>query len=120
MHDACQVPVYDFTTHRRDKQGKLMYGADVLIFEGILAFHRADILSQMDMKIFVDTDSDTRLARRLDRDVRERARDVAGILEQYLKHVKPAFDSFIAPGMKLADIIIPRGGENQVSALTLL
>jgi uridine kinase len=92
-----------------------MYGADVLIFEGILAFHRPDIVNMMDIKIFVDTDSDTRLARRLARDIADRGRDVKGVLQQYLKHVKPAFDSFIATGMKVADIIVPRGGENEVS-----
>uniref|UniRef100_A0A0K0FFN2 Uridine kinase n=1 Tax=Strongyloides venezuelensis TaxID=75913 RepID=A0A0K0FFN2_STRVS len=112
---SVDVPVYDFTTHSRDKNSKIMYGADVLIFEGILAFHKAELCKLMDMKVFVDTDSDTRLARRLHRDVNERGRDVEGILEQYLKHVKPAFETFIAPGMKMADIIIPRGGENKVA-----
>uniref|UniRef100_A0A0N4Z390 Uridine kinase n=1 Tax=Parastrongyloides trichosuri TaxID=131310 RepID=A0A0N4Z390_PARTI len=112
---SVDVPVYDFTTHSRDKNSKIMYGADVLIFEGILAFHKQEICDLMDMKVFVDTDSDTRLARRLHRDASERNRNVDGILEQYLNHVKPAFDTFIAPGMKIADIIIPRGGENEVA-----
>ncbi|CEF59313.1 Uridine kinase [Strongyloides ratti] len=112
---SVDVPVYDFTTHSRDKNSKIMYGADVLIFEGILAFHKTELCKLMDMKVFVDTDSDTRLARRLHRDVNERGRDVDSVLEQYLKHVKPAFDTFIAPGMKMADIIIPRGGENKVA-----
>uniref|UniRef100_A0A8R1TTV8 Uridine kinase n=1 Tax=Onchocerca volvulus TaxID=6282 RepID=A0A8R1TTV8_ONCVO len=110
-----EVPVYDFTTHRRDKQPKLMYGADVLIFEGILAFHNEDLVDLMDMKVFVDTDPDTRLARRLERDIQDRGRDLEGVLTQYLRFVKPAFDTFIAPGMKIADIIVPRGGENEVA-----
>lgn len=110
-----EVPVYDFTTHRREKQPKLMYGADVLIFEGILAFHNKDLVDLMDMKVFVDTDPDTRLARRLERDIEDRGRDVEGVLAQYLRFVKPAFDTFIAPGMKIADIIVPRGGENEVA-----
>ncbi|MCP9266077.1 Uridine-cytidine kinase-like 1 [Dirofilaria immitis] len=110
-----EVPVYDFTTHRRDKQPKLMYGADVLIFEGILAFHNKELVDLMDMKVFVDTDPDTRLARRLERDIQDRGRDLEGVLTQYLRFVKPAFDTFIAPGMKIADIIVPRGGENEVA-----
>ncbi|CAG9529658.1 unnamed protein product [Cercopithifilaria johnstoni] len=110
-----EVPVYDFTTHRRDKQSKLMYGADVLIFEGILAFYNKELVDLMDMKVFVDTDPDTRLARRLERDIQDRGRDLKGVLTQYLRFVKPAFDTFIAPAMKIADIIVPRGGENEVA-----
>ncbi|VDK30340.1 unnamed protein product [Gongylonema pulchrum] len=92
-----------------------MYGADVLIFEGILAFHSQKLTDLMDMKVFVDTDPDTRLARRLERDIEDRGRDLEGVLAQYLRFVKPAFDTFIAPGMKIADIIVPRGGENEVA-----
>uniref|UniRef100_A0A1I8A2X2 Uridine kinase n=1 Tax=Steinernema glaseri TaxID=37863 RepID=A0A1I8A2X2_9BILA len=112
---SVEVPVYDFTTHSRDKNPKVMYGADVLIFEGILAFHNEEINKLIDLKIFVDTDSDTRLARRLQRDIEERGRDIAGVLKQYKDFVKPAFDSFIAPCMKVADIIVPRGGDNYVA-----
>ncbi|KAI1711234.1 uracil phosphoribosyltransferase domain-containing protein [Ditylenchus destructor] len=112
---SVEVPVYDFTTHRRDKNPKLMYGADILIFEGILSFHRPEIAVLMDMKVFVDTDSDIRLVRRLERDISQRGRDVTGVLDQYLKFVKPAFDTFIAPATKLADIIVPRGGENHIA-----
>ncbi|VDK52919.1 unnamed protein product [Anisakis simplex] len=112
---SVEVPVYDFTTHRRDKNPKLMYGADVLIFEGILAFHTKELVSLMDMKVFVDTDPDTRLARRVQRDIEERGREVNGVLEQYFRFVKPAFDTFVANGMKCADIIVPRGGENEVA-----
>ena len=63
----------------------------------------------------MDTDADTRLARRLHRDISERGRDIGGVLDQYLRHVKPAFDQYIAPGAKVADVIIPRGGENTVA-----
>ncbi|CDW54832.1 uridine cytidine kinase 1 1 [Trichuris trichiura] len=96
-------------------QNKIMYGASVLIFEGILAFHKREIMDIMDLKIFVDTDADTRLARRLQRDILERGRDINGVLDQYTSFVKPAFDSFIAPTMRYADIIIPRGGSNLVA-----
>ncbi|GMT25116.1 hypothetical protein PFISCL1PPCAC_16413, partial [Pristionchus fissidentatus] len=112
---SVEVPVYDFSTHSRSANAKTMYGADVLIFEGILAFHREDINEMMDMKVFVDTDADTRLARRLARDISERGRDTKGVLDQYLRFVKPAFDTFIAPGTKAADIIVPRGGDNYVA-----
>ncbi|CAD5226000.1 unnamed protein product [Bursaphelenchus xylophilus] len=112
---SVDVPVYDFTTHARDKNSKVMYGADVLIFEGILSFFRPAIADMMDIKVFVDTDSDTRLARRLKRDTAERGRDAAGVIDQYFKFVKPAFDNFIGPAAKLADIIIPRGGDNEVA-----
>ncbi|PIO68450.1 phosphoribulokinase/uridine kinase family protein [Teladorsagia circumcincta] len=112
---SCEVPVYDFTTHARDNNPKVMYGADVLIFEGILAFHRPEINAMMDMKVFVDTDGDVRLARRLNRDINERGRDTVGVLDQYFRFVKPAFEAYIAPGMKVADIIVPRGGDNDVA-----
>ncbi|KAK6048302.1 phosphoribulokinase/uridine kinase family protein [Cooperia oncophora] len=120
---SCEVPVYDFTTHSRDNNPKVMYGADVLIFEGILAFHRPEITAMMDMKVllsadvtvFVDTDGDVRLARRLNRDINERGRDTVGVLDQYFRFVKPAFEAYIAPGMKVADIIVPRGGDNDVA-----
>jgi uridine kinase len=112
---SVDVPVYDFTTHKRDINTNVMYGADVLIFEGILAFHMKEIVDLMDIKVFVDTDADTRLARRLSRDTGERGRDFSGVLDQYIRHVKPAFEQYIAPGAKVADVIIPRGGENLVA-----
>uniref|UniRef100_A0A7E4W6D1 Uridine kinase n=1 Tax=Panagrellus redivivus TaxID=6233 RepID=A0A7E4W6D1_PANRE len=112
---SVDVPVYDFTHHKRDVNTKVMYGADVLIFEGILAFHMPEIVDLMDIKIFVDTDADSRLARRLSRDTGERGRDIRGVLDQYIRHVKPAFEQYIAPGAKVADVIIPRGGENLVA-----
>uniref|UniRef100_A0A915L9B0 Uridine kinase n=1 Tax=Romanomermis culicivorax TaxID=13658 RepID=A0A915L9B0_ROMCU len=110
-----EVPIYNFTTHSREKSCKTMYGASVLILEGILTFHNKEILEMMDLKIFVDADSDTRLARRLSRDITERGRDVDGVLKQVEKFVKPSFDNFIAPSMQNADIIIPRGGDNYVA-----
>merc|ERR1719500_2023738 len=76
---------------------------------GILAFHNEDIRNMLDMKVFVDTDSDVRLARRLKRDITDRGRDIHGVLQQYENHVKPAYDRFIATTMTYADIIVPRG-----------
>ncbi|KAI9150924.1 Uridine kinase [Blastocladiella emersonii ATCC 22665] len=113
---AVEVPVYDFTTHSRlaDKVEKI-YGANVVIFEGIFALYDKNVRDLMDLKVFVDTDSDVRLARRLRRDIAERGRDAAGVLQQYHRFVKPAFDEFIYPTMKWADIIAPRGKDNTVA-----
>ncbi len=110
-----EVPIYNFVTHRREVKTVSMYGANVLVFEGILAFHDKKVLDFLDMKVFVDTDSDIRLSRRLNRDIKERGRDLTSVLEQYNRHVKPAFDHYIAPTMAHADIIVPRGGENEVA-----
>jgi len=110
-----EVPIYNFVTHRRETKTVSMYGANVLIFEGILAFHDKEVLELLDMKVFVDTDPDIRLSRRLARDISQRGRDMKGVLEQYSRHVKPAFDYYIAPSMTHADIIVPRGGENEVA-----
>eukprot|EP01119_Soliformovum_irregulare_P012321 TRINITY_DN318_c1_g2_i2.p1 TRINITY_DN318_c1_g2~~TRINITY_DN318_c1_g2_i2.p1 ORF type:complete len:349 (-),score=111.65 TRINITY_DN318_c1_g2_i2:434-1480(-) len=109
------VPVYDFKTHSRSKETKQIYGADVIIFEGIMIFHSPELRNHFDMKIFVDSDSDVRLARRIKRDVAERGRDLEGIISQYFKFVKPSFDDYIMPTMKFADIILPRGLENIVA-----
>lgn len=110
-----EVPIYNFVTHSRDKRNKIMYGANVIIFEGILIFDNKQIRDLLDMKIFIDTDSDIRLARRLHRDIMERGRDLEGVLKQYNKYVKPAFDYYIAPAMVHADLIVPRGGTNEIA-----
>jgi len=109
------VPIYNFVTHRREEKSTSMYGANVLIFEGILAFHDQAVREILDMKVFVDTDADIRLSRRLKRDITQRGRHLPDVLEQYNRHVKPAFDYYIAPCMAFADIIVPRGGENEVA-----
>ncbi|XP_066995878.1 uridine-cytidine kinase-like 1 isoform X2 [Anabrus simplex] len=110
-----EVPVYNFVTHSRESRTKTMYGANVIIFEGILAFYSAAVLKVLDMKVFVDTDADVRLARRLRRDISQRGRDLEGVLKQYCNMVKPAFYHYIAPTKVHADIIVPRGGENAVA-----
>ncbi|CAN9507979.1 unnamed protein product [Ophioblennius macclurei] len=112
---SVKVPVYDYTTHCRRKEWKTVYGANVVIFEGILAFADKELLKLLDMKVFVDTDSDVRLVRRLKRDISQRGRDVGGIIKQYNKFVKPAFERYIEPTMQMADIVVPRGGENFVA-----
>ncbi|XP_055594259.1 uridine-cytidine kinase-like 1 isoform X2 [Uranotaenia lowii] len=110
-----EVPVYNFVTHSREQHTKTMYGANVIIFEGILTFHNPEILSMLDMKIFVDTDADIRLARRMKRDIQQRGRDLEGVLKQYSTMVKPAYSNYIAPTMAHADIIVPRGSSNLVA-----
>uniref|UniRef100_A0A8C9T522 Uridine-cytidine kinase n=1 Tax=Scleropages formosus TaxID=113540 RepID=A0A8C9T522_SCLFO len=112
---SVKVPVYDFTTHSRRKEWKTVYGANVVIFEGILAFANKELLKLLDMKVFVDTDSDIRLVRRLKRDISERGRDIAGVIKQYNKFVKPSFEQYIEPTVQVADIVVPRGGENFVA-----
>ncbi|XP_065112251.1 uridine-cytidine kinase-like 1 isoform X2 [Paramisgurnus dabryanus] len=112
---SIKVPVYDFTTHSRRKEWKTVYGANVVIFEGILAFANKELLKLLDMKVFVDTDSDIRLVRRLKRDITNRGRDIAGVIKQYNKFVKPAFEQYIEPTVQVADIVVPRGGENFVA-----
>ncbi|XP_058892505.1 uridine-cytidine kinase-like 1 isoform X7 [Kogia breviceps] len=112
---SVKVPIYDFTTHSRKKDWKTLYGANVIIFEGIMAFADKTLLELLDMKIFVDTDSDIRLVRRLRRDISERGRAIEGVIKQYNKFVKPAFDQYIQPTMRLADIVVPRGSGNAVA-----
>ncbi|KND02157.1 uridine kinase [Spizellomyces punctatus DAOM BR117] len=113
------VPIYDFATHNRLDKSQTVYGANVVVFEGIFALYDKSVRDLMDLKIFVDTDADIRLARRLKRDIAERGRDIRGVLDQYRKFVKPAFDEHIYPTMKYADVIIPRGLDN-VAAIDVI
>ena len=110
------IPIYDFKTNARvDGESYQLPSADVILIEGILVFYSKSLREAMDMKIFVDTDPDTSLARRIRRDLRERGRDLDSILTQYERFVKPSYDDFITPTKKYADIIIPRGGANRVA-----
>ncbi|EPZ34164.1 uridine kinase [Rozella allomycis CSF55] len=114
------IPMYDFTTHSRLTTTQKIYGASVIIFEGIFALYDKKVFEMMDVRIFVDTDDDVRLARRLKRDIASRGRSVQSVLDQYHKYVKPAFDDYIRPTLKNADVIIPRGLENNVAIDLLL
>ncbi|CAN0904064.1 Pentatricopeptide repeat-containing protein GUN1, chloroplastic [Linum grandiflorum] len=113
--EAVTTPNYDFKTHQSVGPGRKVNPADIVILEGILVLHDDRVRDLMNMKIFVDTDSDLRLARRIQRDTVERGRDVQNVLDQYAKFVKPSFEEFILPSKKYADIIIPRGGDNDVA-----
>jgi len=110
-----EVPLYDFVSHSRLEATQTINGADIIILEGILVFYPGELRELFDMKIFVDADADTRLARRVIRDINHRGRDVMGVLRQYEKFVKPAFDEYINPTKKYADVIIPRGADNTVA-----
>ncbi|KAG2225156.1 hypothetical protein INT45_009485 [Circinella minor] len=112
---SVNIPIYDFSLHARSDKTTTIYGANVIIFEGIYGLYDKKIRDLMDLKIFVDTDADIRLARRLQRDIAERGRDLEGVLQQYTRFVKPAFDDYIQPTVKHADVIIPRGLENVVA-----
>ncbi|KAL1694551.1 uridine kinase family-domain-containing protein [Schizophyllum commune] len=112
------IPIYSFQTHQRQKETQYLYGAAIIITEGILALHDARLRKLYDLKVYVQCDSDLMLARRIRRDVAERGRDVSGILDQYLRFVKPSFDHFVQPSASHADIIVP--GVNNDVAIDLL
>jgi len=113
--EAAEIPVYNFSTHSREKEWEKVNPSDIILFEGILALHDPRIVELMNLKIFVQCDDDIRLYRRLLRDVKERGRDVAGILYQYNTFVKPSFNDFIKPSMKHANIIVPGNSDNAVA-----
>ncbi|KAJ6635554.1 Uridine-cytidine kinase [Pseudolycoriella hygida] len=109
------IECYDYRTNALSEKTITIYPADVVLFEGILVFYFQSIRDLFHMKLFVDTDSDTRLARRVPRDIKERGRDLDHVLNQYMTFVKPAFDEFCSPTKKFADVIIPRGADNTVA-----
>ena len=106
------MPVYDYTIHNRSDATVHVVPKKVIILEGILILESKELRDLMDIKVFVDTDADERLMRRIRRDMVERARSIESILVQYRETVKPMHEQFVEPSKKYADIIIPRGGEN--------
>ena len=113
--NAVDVPVYDFTIHNRVDETVKVQPKRVIIVECILVFENEELRRLMDIKIFVDTDADERLARRILRDVKERGRSLDSVLKQYTTTVKPMHDQFVEPSKRYADIIVPRGGQNSVA-----
>ena len=107
-----QVPVYDYTIHNRSDKVQHIEPAPVLIVEGILPFVEPELCALFDYKIYVDTDADERILRRLVRDVKERGRSLDSVINQYLTTVKPMHEAFVEPSKRNADIIVPNGGEN--------
>lgn len=112
-------PVYDYSIHNRSKETVVVKPKRILMLEGILILESEELRNLMDLKIFVDTDADERLMRRITRDMAERARSIESILSQYRTTVKPMHEQFIEPSKKYADLIIPRGGKNTVAIAIL-
>ncbi|MDP3717072.1 MAG: uridine kinase [Acidobacteriota bacterium] len=117
---AVEVPQYDFTRHARLSETNTFQPRRALIVEGILVFTDAALRDLMDIKVFVDTDSDTRFIRRLRRDVAERGRTMESVIDQYQSTVKPMHLEFVEPSKRYADVIIPLGGHNTVAVDLLL
>ena len=112
---AVECPVYDYTIHDRTDKTVTIRPTRVVIVEGILLFESRELCDQMDIKIFVDTDADVRILRRIVRDVRDRGRSLESVINQYLNTVKPMHEQFVEPSKRRADVIIPEGGHNQVA-----
>jgi uridine kinase len=112
---AVDVPVYDFKAHRREPVSRRVQATQVIIVEGILVFVEEPLRALMDLKVFVDTDADIRVFRRIRRDMEQRGRSFASIREQYYRTVRPMHLQFVEPSKRWADIIIPEGGDNQVA-----
>jgi uridine kinase len=112
---AIDQPIYNFTTHHRQKETQCVEPKEIIIIEGILIFVDKSLRELMDIKIFLDTDADERLIRRIRRDILERGRSVDSVMTQYMNTVKPMHLEFVEPSKHWADIIIPRGAENTVA-----
>ena len=108
-------PIYNFTTHQRMKETRRLESKEIIIIDGILIFVEKSLRDLMDIKIFLDTDADERLIRRIRRDILERGRSVDSVMNQYTSTVKPMHLEFVEPSKHWADIIIPRGAENSVA-----
>ncbi len=117
---SIQMPVYDYSVHNRSNQTIEVHPSPVVVLEGILLFAEKSLCDLMDIKVFVDTDADVRILRRIVRDVKTRGRSLDSVIEQYLTTVKPMHEQFVEPSKRRADIIIPEGGENVVALEMLI
>ncbi|QIH76179.1 uridine kinase [Macrococcoides canis] len=113
--ETVEVPTYDYSNHTRGKKTITFEPKDVIIVEGIFALENSELRDLMDVKIYVDTDADLRILRRIVRDIKERGRTMESVIDQYLTVVRPMHNQFIEPTKKYADIIIPEGGSNSVA-----
>jgi uridine kinase len=113
--EAIQKPIYDFSIHTRSNLSIEVQPRDIIILEGIMILEDKRLRDLMDLKIFVDTDADIRIIRRIKRDMEERKRTLDSVIKQYIQTVKPAHEQFIEPYKKFADLIIPEGGHNKVA-----
>ena len=110
-----EMPVYDYSVHNRSDKTTPVLPNPVIILEGILIFAEPELVDLMDFRIFVDTDADERIQRRIKRDVNERGRSLESVMRQYRETVKPMHDQFVEPSKRKANIIIPEGGRNQAA-----
>ena len=113
--ESIRCPVYDFSVHNRSDETTLIVPRRVIIVEGILIFENEELRNLMDIRIFVDTDADIRLCRRIKRDVNKRGRTLESVLEQYQQTVKPMHEQYVEPSKKYAHIVVPEGGKNLVA-----
>ncbi|MFC4076370.1 uridine kinase [Salinithrix halophila] len=118
--EPIQKPTYDYSIHTRASESVTIFPKDVIILEGILILEDEHLRELMDIKVFVDTDADVRILRRLERDMKSRGRTLDSVIEQYLTVVRPMHLQFIEPSKRYADLIIPEGGYNQVAVNLLI
>ena len=118
--EAVDCPVYDYTIHNRSKETIHIEPSPVIIVEGILILQNQELCDLLDIKLFVDTDADVRILRRILRDVKERGRSLESVVTQYLTTVKPMHEMYVEPSKRSADIIIPEGGHNLVAMEMLI
>ncbi|HMB97814.1 MAG TPA: uridine kinase [Balneolaceae bacterium] len=109
------LPVYDFESHTRSDETEKVQPRPIILVDGILIYSEKNLRDKMEVKLFVDTDDDIRLLRRISRDILERGRTLEGVINQYEKFVRPMHLEFVEPSKRYADIIIPRGGENEIA-----
>ena len=112
---SIRCPVYDYSIHDRTDKTITIKPTRVIIVEGILIYESRELCREMDIKIYVDTDADVRILRRIVRDVRDRGRSLESVIDQYLTTVKPMHEQFVEPSKRRADMIIPEGGQNKVA-----
>ncbi|MEZ4404505.1 MAG: uridine kinase [Kofleriaceae bacterium] len=117
---AVDLPLYDFVTHTRRAETRHVEPAPLIIVEGILVFVEAAVRDQLDIKIFVDTDADIRLMRRIRRDLEQRGRSFSSVRDQYYATVRPMHIEYVEPSKRWADVIVPEGGDNRVALDVLL
>ena len=113
--ESVECPVYDYTVHNRSDETIRLDAKPVIIVEGILIFENEDLRNMMDIRIFVDTDADVRLCRRIKRDVNKRGRTIESVITQYTTTVKPMHEKYVEPSKKYASIVVPEGGKNIIA-----
>ncbi|MBM4776341.1 MAG: uridine kinase [Archangiaceae bacterium] len=112
---AIEKPVYDFVESTRTARTTTVQPADLILIEGILVLHMEPLRKELDVRIFVETEDDVRIIRRLTRDIKERGRDFDHVVSQYFRHVRPMHLAFIEPSKRWADIVVPHGGNNDIA-----